>query len=210
MSFPRLRFATLGMTAAVLVVVLGIVVGRWPDPAWMMPAEHAIVNRGALVAWWITWFGWIDVLLPLAILLLVLAWRLPVWRSRLIFVVVEMALAWRTTDLLQRLFARPRRLDWVVKHETTFSYPSSHAAVAAVVYLLLAILVARGTLRGRAWIAAALAVLACAILWSRLALGAHYITDLAGGLMWGCAVTAALAACWPTNVFEGHGHPSLE
>jgi membrane-associated phospholipid phosphatase len=210
MRLPRLRFATLGMTTAVLFAALGVVVGRFPDPAWMMPFERSLVGHGALIAWWITWCGWIDVLLPLAIVLLIVAWRFRAWRSRLIFVVVEMALAWRTTDCLQKFFARPRRLDWVVKHESSFSYPSSHAAVASVVYLLLAVLIARSSLRGRVWIAGALALLALGILWSRLALGAHYLTDLAGGLLWGIAVVAGLAACWPTNVFEGRSAASLE
>ena len=43
-------------------------------------------------------------------------------------------------DLFQHLFARPRRLDWVVKHERAFSYPSSHAAIATGFYALWAVM----------------------------------------------------------------------
>jgi len=206
----RLTPAGIALALACATVLLGFAVGRRPDPAWMMVYEAAWVNHGTLIAWWITWLGWFDVLFPIAIVLAILAIRYRAWRSRLIFAVVELAIAWRTTDLLQHLFARPRRLDWVVKHETSFSYPSSHAAVAVVFYLVLAVFVWRSPLRGRAWIASLLVLAAAGILWSRLALGAHYLTDIVGGLLWGATVVTAIAACWPTNVFEGRPRASLE
>jgi undecaprenyl-diphosphatase len=161
-------------------------------------------------AWVFTNLCYMFVLIPLALVLVVLAIRFPQWRSRIGFAVVATLLAWRSTDLWQHFFARPRRLDWIVHHETAFSYPSGHAAISTACYLLLAILVARSALPGRAWIAAVLALLWLGILWSRLALGAHYLTDVAGGVLWGFAVTAFLAAVWPTNVFEGRPQPTLE
>ena len=150
------------------------------------------------------------VILPLAIVLVILAIRFPAWRSRVTFAILSLLIAWRGTDAWQHFFARPRRLDWVVKHETAFSYPSSHTAIAVAFYLVLAIFVARSALPGRAWIASVIAVLAVAIAWSRLALGAHYLTDIAGGVLWGGTIVGALAACWPTNVFEGRSRSTLE
>ncbi|HTU69289.1 MAG TPA: phosphatase PAP2 family protein [Candidatus Baltobacteraceae bacterium] len=200
----------LALAALVLVMVLGHAVDHAPDPAWLMTYEAAWVNHSTLIAWWITWFGWIDVLLPLCIVLVVLAIRFPAWRSRVTFAILCLLIAWRGTDLLQRFFARPRRLDWVVKHEASFSYPSTHATIATAFYLLLAAFVFRSTLPGRAWIGSAVAVLAVAIMWSRLDLGAHYLTDIVGGVLWGCAIVAALAACWPTNILEGQARSTLE
>ena len=97
-----------------------------------------------------------------------------------------------------------------MKHETAFSYPSSHTAIATAFYLLLAVFVARSALRDRVWLATAPALLALGIMWSRLALGAHYLTDVVGGVLWGSAIVATLAACWPTNVFEGRARATLE
>jgi undecaprenyl-diphosphatase len=212
MSIPRYRFASLAIAVAnfAIFLILGRAVDHAPDPGWIMFAEMEWVNHSTLIAWWLTWFGWIDILLPLAIVLIVIAIRFPAWRSRVIFAIVSLLIAWQGTDLFQHLFARPRRLDWVVKHETAFSYPSSHTAIATAFYLLLAVFAARSTLRARAWLATALALLALGIMWSRLDLGAHYLTDIVGGVLWGVAIVAALAACWPTNVFEGRVPTALE
>ena len=191
-----------------MVLTIGHSVGAGADPAWLMSRETSWVNHSTLIAWWITWLGWIDVLLPLAIACAVIAFAVPAWRSRIMFAIVSLVVAWRGTDLLQHLFARPRRLDWVVKHETSFSYPSSHAAIATAFYLLLAVFVARSTLPGRALWSAVLAVVALAIMWSRLDLGAHYLTDVLGGFLLGGAIAAALAACWPANVTSSRGGPA--
>jgi len=190
--------------------MLGHAVDHAPDPGWLMQAEIRWVNHAALLAWWITWFGFFQLLLPIGITLAIVAVAVPTWRSRLTFAILALLIAWRGTDAWQHFFARPRRPDWIIKHELSFSYPSSHTTIAVAFYLLLATLVARSALPGRAWIAAVLATLAIAIMWSRLALGAHYLTDIAGGVLWGGTIVAALAACWPTNVFQGRARSTLE
>jgi membrane-associated phospholipid phosphatase len=212
MFLQRYRFVSLTIAVVLFAafLALGRAVDHAPDPGQLMFDEMQWVNHGTLIAWWITWFGWIDILLPLAIMLGILAIRFPAWRSRVTFAILALVIAWRGTDAWQHFFARPRRLDWVVKHETAFSYPSSHTAIAIAFYLVLACFIARSALPGRAWIAAAIAVLAIAIMWSRLALGAHYLTDIAGGILWGATIVACLTACWPTNVFEGRTRATLE
>jgi undecaprenyl-diphosphatase len=205
-----LTFASQAIGAWVLFLLLGRGVGRAPDPGWLMQAEIQWVNHATMFAWVITWFGFFQVLLPLAIVLTIVAIAVPPWRSRIAFAILSLLIAWRGTDAWQHFFARPRRPDWVIKHELSFSFPSSHATIATAFYLVLAIFIARSTLPGRAWIAPAVAVLAVAIMWSRLALGAHYLTDIVGGFLWGCTVVGVLAACWPTNVFEGRTRSSLE
>ncbi|HZX69140.1 MAG TPA: phosphatase PAP2 family protein, partial [Candidatus Elarobacter sp.] len=66
-----------------------------------------------------------------------------------------------------------------------------HAMFALLVYGLWAWFVWNSGLPRavRFTLAPLLALWACGVLWSRLALGAHYITDLAGGLL---LATAAL------------------
>ena len=207
----RYRLIAVAAVPFALFLILGHAVDRAPDPGWLMFAEIQWVGAGAAVAWPLTWLGWIDVLAPLSILLLLAAGRWRAWRSRNIFAVMSLLVAWQAAAVFQRVFARPRRLDWIVKHEMTFSYPSSHAAVTTAFYLLLALFIARSTLPGRAWIASLLALLGVAIMWSRLALGAHYLTDIIGGILLGATVVTVLAACWPTNVlFEGRAGTSLE
>jgi membrane-associated phospholipid phosphatase len=75
---------------------------------------------------------------------------------------------------------------------------------AVVVYGLWSYFVATSALpRGvRVPLASALALWGCAVIWSRLALGAHWPTDLIGGVLFGIAVLAVGAAVtrsWPST-----------
>ena len=115
-------------------------VARYGEPAALFAWEGPLVDHSTLVAWWLTWACYVYVLVPLAIALLLVAWRVPAWRARIVLSVVMALLCWRGADLFQHVFARPRRLDWVVKHETAFSYPSSHAAIATGFYALWAVM----------------------------------------------------------------------
>jgi undecaprenyl-diphosphatase len=80
------------------------------------------------------------------------------------------------------------------------SYPSGHSMMAAVVYLTLAVLVARTIKRRRAKVYCVSAALLLSFLvgLSRVYLGVHYPTDVvagwAGGTAW--AVLCWLAASW--------------
>jgi membrane-associated phospholipid phosphatase len=193
----RLGALAVAIVCAALVVALGYAVGRSPDPGWLMIYERAWVNHSTLIAWWLTWGVFPLWLVPLCLVLLVTAVRFPAWRSRIAVSIIALLLAWRGDALMQHVFMRPRRLDWVVKHETSFSYPSSHAAISVGFYGLWAFMLARSSLRSGKLIALVLVLLAIGIMWSRLALGAHYLSDIAGGALWGVAVVAALATAVP-------------
>jgi undecaprenyl-diphosphatase len=94
-------------------------------------------------------------------------------------------------DWVKHAMHRPRPGDegvWVAA--TDFSFPSGHVANATLLYGALALLLV-GHLRSRAWQAAVLLAAAGAVVLvaaSRLALGAHYPSDVAAG--------AALAVAW--------------
>ncbi|MBV9719728.1 MAG: phosphatase PAP2 family protein [Candidatus Eremiobacteraeota bacterium] len=196
----RIRAALVAIVAFACFVGLGISVGRHGEPAALLSWESALVDRSTLVAWWLTWDVYTQLLFPLAFALLVVAWRVPSWRTRILFSIAMLLLCWRGADLFQQIFARPRRLDWVVKHETSFSYPSSHAAIATGFYGLWALILALSELprSARAIGAFLLIVLAFATCWSRLALGAHYLTDLVGGALFAGALVAAGLAVVPS------------
>jgi membrane-associated phospholipid phosphatase len=72
-----------------------------------------------------------------------------------------------------------------MRHETAGSYPSSHAAIAVGFYFLCGLLALRSNLA--AWLRYTLFVLltfvTLAIIWSRIELAAHNITDVIGGVM---------------------------
>jgi undecaprenyl-diphosphatase len=191
------RAAALVWCAAIAVVLfcaLGFYVVHYGEPQPLVAAEAALVNHSTLVAWWATWLCWPQFLVPLCLVLLIVAWRVPGWRRPIVGSIVVLLLCWICADLTQRIFERPRRLDWVVKHETAFSYPSSHAAIATGFYLLWAWMLWQ--LRGPVWRigSVALIVIAVTIMWSRLALGAHYVTDIVGGALLGGAIAAAAGA----------------
>lgn len=181
------------IVAAALFTVLGVQVVHFGEPAWLSDWEHALVGHSTLIAWWLTWSCYVYAMVPIAVILLIVAWLAPEWRVRILFSVVMLLLCWRGADLFQHVFARPRRLDWLVRHETTFSYPSSHAAIATGFYGLWALMLYISELPNvtRNVAAALLALFAIAICWARLALGAHYLTDLVGGALLAIALVAA-------------------
>jgi undecaprenyl-diphosphatase len=185
-----------------MFLLLGFDVTNNGEPLVLATLESALLNHGSLIAWWFTWLGYAYVLGPLCIALIAIAWRFPQWRWRVAFGIVVLLLCWVGADFFQHFFARPRRADWVVRHETAFSYPSSHAAIAVGFYLLWAEFVRRSELPARVVrpLALVLYAVAIGILWARLALGAHYATDLFGGALWALAVITAGLAAFPTKV----------
>lgn len=198
----RIAAALAAILAFALFLALGFFVSRSGEPAPLLLWDQGLLNHSTLLAWWLTWACYMPVLLPVAVVLLILAWRFPAWRTRLLFSIVMLLICWRGADLAQHLFARPRRLDWVVKHESAFSYPSSHAAIATGFYLLWAWMLyvsspATATKRAAGLL---LAFFAIAVCWSRLALGAHYVTDLIGGALLAAALVKGAWAAVPVNL----------
>ena len=92
--------------------------------------------------------------------------------------------------LLKLLFHRPRP-ELAFVHLDTYSFPSGHAAGSAAIYSVLAVLVARGLrTRGRVLVGLGTTALVLTIGFSRLYLGAHYLSDVLAGLALGLAWSA--------------------
>ena len=102
-------------------------------------------------------------------------------------------------------FQRARPGGEIGVRETDLSFPSGHSVTAIVVFVGFAILAWHAPLPRplAAAVCAVLAVCAVGIPWSRLALGAHYATDVAGGLLLGagflCAALATIVRFGPAS-----------
>jgi undecaprenyl-diphosphatase len=142
--------------------------------------------------------GLFPALAGIAVVALIVAWRIPAWRKRALFAVVLNVVAWKLSDVTKDLFHRGRPPQWVWHQETSFSYSSGHATDALVVYGLWAYFIARSTIPqpARALATWALALWALGVSWSRLALGVHYATDVIGGWLLGGALLALAFALY--------------
>lgn len=200
-----MRAAAVGIVAALLYVRLGIAVSDAP-PGALDLAGRAFAGEAPGLAVVFTASCWWESLIALAVVMIAVAVRFPAWRPRVAFAVPLTLIAWQISNALKDVFGRPRPEYWIRIHETSLSYSSGHAMFATIVYWLWAFFFWKSDLpaRLRVPLAVAAALWGCGVIWSRLALGAHYVTDLAGGVLLGitliCAgilVRAALRALWP-------------
>ena len=186
----------------VAVILLGLIVSA----GWTVAADLRISNAlslrvgqsdPGLIAFMqgASWIGggtprWIIV-----ILLSALVWR-RCGRRCAVALAGASLLANLASNALKFAFDRARpdiiaHLD----HVNSASYPSGHATSAAVVYLLLAWL-APSRWRSFAWTLATAIILLNAA--SRIMLGVHWASDIAGGSMLGAAF-ALLGAWWASR-----------
>lgn len=123
------------------------------------------------------------------------AMREPLWIP--LGMALSQTLSQGAIESLKPAFGRTRPDYWLVGLDAGHSYPSGHSATGVIFFMGWAIV---------AWLApshspilrdAAGAVL-CAwglgVMWSRLALGAHYVTDVIGGVLFGSAWLCGSAA----------------
>jgi membrane protein DedA with SNARE-associated domain len=86
---------------------------------------------------------------------------------------------------------RPRPIDLYDGAEF-FSFPSGHATMAAVIFGILAVLVSHSMGRwGRALVYSVCGAIIVAIGYSRVYLGAHWLSDVLAGLLFGLVIVAA-------------------
>jgi membrane-associated phospholipid phosphatase len=191
----RLRAAIVALVAALGCGLLGSSVSEKP-PEGIDLAGRALAGHAARVALVFTASCWWYVLVTLGIVAIGFAIAVPAWRARVIFSVATTLVAWQASDAIKNLFARSRPEYWVLHHETSWSYPSGHAMFAVVVYGLWSYYVATSDLPQplRTVLATAWALWGIGVIWSRLALGAHFVTDLTGGVLFGITMLAVAAA----------------
>src|SRR5581483_10626178 len=108
---------------------LGWYVTKHGEPQALSAFALQLRGIGTPIAWRLTEMGWGFVLGPLYLALIVLAIFRREWRVAALFAVAIALICWGAATGFQHFFARPRRLDWLVRKEPAFSYPSSHAAI---------------------------------------------------------------------------------
>ncbi len=117
------------------------------------------------------------------------------WRTGL-FLLVTSSLGWGLMEWLKDVYARPRPA--VVSHltpETSYSFPSGHAKMSAVIYLTLGIILAQRSRRQSVkvfWMSIAIVLTLC-IGCTRVYLGVHHPSDVLAGWIAG--------TCWALFVF---------
>jgi len=174
-SYYLLAFAALGY----------IVSHRRPTivDTWAQP----LAGIGVPLASAISWFGTFPVYFTISLVLLVLGIiKTPYLRGVLISI-STLVVAWQVSDACKAIFHRPRPEYWFGFHEPSFSYPSGHATLIVAFYGFWTFVAWASPLplAAKRWIRLAFAALAIAIGWSRLALGAHFFSDVVGGYLLG-------------------------
>ena len=190
-----IRPLAIALIAAIAYVALGLAVSHAP-PSGIDLAGRSLAGEAPRLALIFTASCWWEALLALGIIAVLVAVRYPAWRGRVIFAIVTTLVGWQVSDVLKLAFRRPRPEYWVLIHEPTYSYSSGHAMFAVLVYWLWAWFLWNSSLpRLLRLVAAPVLVLwGCGVIWSRLALGAHYVTDLAGGVLLGITMLGVAAA----------------
>lgn len=190
-----------GLTLLLCGVLLGILVAGsaapWWDPVIGRMVQHPGWDRLDQIAWLAsragdTWTG--------GMLATLLGVAIVAWRCRLdLALFIALASALRAVNpLLKAVFQSPRPTADVVailERVTGFGYPSGHALGAALVYGALAIALPRVIPNAIAAGLARVAALAMVLLiaWSRVRLGAHWASDVLGGLAFGFGLLVLLA-----------------
>ncbi|MEJ2686971.1 MAG: VTT domain-containing protein [Gammaproteobacteria bacterium] len=154
------------------------------------------------------------VLTPLSVLVAGrLAWRREwlaegYWLSAIGFGLVA-------THILKWTLELPRPVELYANSFSVYGFPSAHAAMGTVIYGFLAVFLAQGISVTYRWIPyVAASLLVTAIAFSRLYLGAHWMSDVLAGLTLGVAWVAFLAIAYHhhqarTNPLRGLRYGSL-
>jgi membrane protein DedA with SNARE-associated domain/membrane-associated phospholipid phosphatase len=134
-----------------------------------------------------------DTLVMLALALVMLGWLIwhkayrAAWAAGIVIVSAKVF-----ELLLKAGLQRARPTDLAYAGPDSFSFPSGHATMAAVIFGILAVLVSHSMGRwGRALVYAICAVMVVMIAYSRVYLGAHWLSDVLAGLLFGTVMMAA-------------------
>ena len=138
----------------------------------------------------ITMLGDGVVMIALALAMIAwLCWR-RAWRAAISVAVTVIAA--RLFVPVIKLWLQRTRPEELIGLSETFSFPSGHTTYATVTFGILAVLASRSMGRwGQALVYAACGIAIIAIAYSRIYLGAHWLSDVLAGFLFGAVMTAA-------------------
>jgi undecaprenyl-diphosphatase len=176
----------MGIATLIGFLALGFVVSNMPPTDYDLAGDQfgGVELKSAV---FFTSVGLFPVYSSLCAFLLVVGIAYRKWLDPVLISVVTLIVMWLVSDIFKLVFHRARPEHWFVVHETSFGYPSGHAVLAITFYGFWAYLAVRSSLPlgVRATIVTAAILWIFAIGWSRLALGAHYPSDVLGGYLLG-------------------------
>ncbi|MEJ2132538.1 MAG: phosphatase PAP2 family protein, partial [Gammaproteobacteria bacterium] len=124
-----------------------------------------------------------------------LAWR-RAWRT-MGYWAAAICFGQLTTTMLKSVLERARPETGLYEGVSAYSFPSGHATMSTVTFGLLAVLVARDLSPERRWLPYAVATsIVSLIALSRMYLGAHWLSDVVGGVSLGLAWVSLLAIAY--------------
>ncbi len=126
--------------------------------------------------------------------------RWPLWVP--LVMILSQILSQTAVELCKGRFARTRPDYWLVGLEAGHSYPSGHATTGVVFFLGWALVAALSPLPYglKYGVVTLLTLWAAGVSWSRLALGAHYASDVLGGTIFGAGWLCVLLGILPALV----------
>jgi undecaprenyl-diphosphatase len=192
-SILRDPWTRLGLACALSFVLLWTFVLLGDALALDVPLAAAIGGVGLPTAGWeaVTWLGG-PVLVPLGVTLVIAVALTGRLRLAVILALVLLG-GTLLTDVVKETVARPRP---AVEHQlvavTGFSFPSGHALNSTTAYGVVALVAWGSALHARLRLGIVAACVAAAVLvgLSRIALGVHYPTDVAGGWLAGLSLVS--------------------
>lgn len=185
----EIRYAAAAVVCFSVTVGLGLLTREPRTLPLDATAERFFFGHGTTLAWIFTVTGYGRTLgaCYVAVFALALGFhRAIVELSALALTQIVSQFAARRLKLF---FNRLRPANWLIKHEHDSSFPSGHATTAAVSFAGIVLLLWRSSLPYEIRAAATVlpAIFALGIGWSRMVLGAHYLTDVLGGYAFGTA-----------------------
>jgi undecaprenyl-diphosphatase len=123
------------------------------------------------------------------------AWQpLHLWKLLALF--AAQAVSQSICNALKARFGRVRPQDWLYRQETNEAFPSGHASTAVVTYggIFALFMIETNEPAVRIACVIALLVFVFGIGWSRIALGAHYFSDVIAGYLVGFATLCCIIA----------------
>ena len=209
--------AALGAVAVPFVLLLVLVEDRWGPLAeadrgardqlhgyalghpTFVSVMRFLSDSGSALAWQIV----------LGVVTLWLLWR-RLWRLAAFVVVTGVGSSLLNTAV-KAAVNRPRPLvDHPLVHPPGASFPSGHAQAAITGYaVLLLVFLPVLSARWRRPVIAAAAVMVLAVGFSRIALAAHFVSDVLAGFILGAAWTAAMTALFSAWRLQ-RGRPAVE